>query len=119
MASGALPVTLVLLAGAVAVLAWRRPRLPLAAAPVLAVCVGGLLLVGWPMLEPRLSLDRQRQRRHGELRLLAMQLLHHGLLAPLDVEGLSHDTNYAGATQSLHNAGARPGRTSCSPRCRM
>ena len=108
MASGALPVTIVVLVAAVAVVAWRRPRLPVAAAPVLAICVGGLLLVGWPMLELGFRSITNANDDMANYVLLATQLLQHGLLGPLDVQGLSQDTNYAAATQSLHNAGARP-----------
>lgn len=108
-ASCALPVTVVLVASATVVLLARRPRLPLAVAPVFAICVLGLILVGWPMLSLDFRWIANANDDMANYVLSATQLLHHGLLAPLDVEGLSHDQNYASATQSLHNAGSRPG----------
>src|SRR5262245_16666106 len=49
MAEVARPFAVVLLVIAGGILVWRRPRLPVTAAPVVAVSVAGLLLAGWPM----------------------------------------------------------------------
>jgi hypothetical protein len=51
METGATPVCAVLLVGSIVVLARRRPRLPLAVAPVLLLCGVSLALLGRPMFE--------------------------------------------------------------------
>jgi len=58
---GGPPVIVVVFVGSLAVLALRRPRLPLGVAPVALVCVASLALVARPDVPFRLSLARKRE----------------------------------------------------------
>ena len=109
MSDGAPATVAVLLAGAAVVLWRRRPRLPVAALPPLCVALLSLVLVGWPMFEFGFDWIANASADMTNYVLSATLLLHHGLLAPLDVVGLVHDRDYASSLQILHAIGARPG----------
>ena len=81
MQAAALPVTAVLLAGSVAVLAMRRPGLPRAVAPIVALCLLNLLLVGRPMLRFGFRWLANANGDMAYYALSATQLVHHGLVA--------------------------------------
>jgi hypothetical protein len=108
---GALPTLVVLLIGSVVVLVWRRSlvRPPITALPVLGIAVATLFLVGRPMLDFGFHWFANANDDMTNYVLSAIQLQHHGLIAPLDVAGLLHDRDYATSLQILHSAGARPG----------
>lgn len=105
----AMPVTIALLVGSVAVLGARRPRLSPGIGPVVAVCIGALLLAGWPMLDFGFRWIGAATDDLANYALSATQLLHHGLLANLDASGLTHDRDYATTSIGLHRLGSRPG----------
>lgn len=109
MEDGALPATLVLFVLAVAVVARRRPVLPVGVVPVLAICVVGLALACWPMLEFGFGWLSNANDDMANYVLSATQLLHRGLLAPVDVVGLSHNRDYPSVMRELHAFGSRPG----------
>jgi hypothetical protein len=104
-----IPVAVVLLVGSIVVLAWRRPRLPKAVAPVLLICIGALLLAGWPMFTFGFNWIANVNDDMANYVLSATQLVHHGLFAPLDAEALSRDRDYSTATAVFHSTGVRPG----------
>jgi hypothetical protein len=103
------PVAITLLVGAVAAVAVRRPALPFSLTPVLAVCVGGLLLAGWPMVGFSFRWIANANDDMANYALSATQLLHAGLLAPVDLVGLTHNRSYPSVMHGLHALGSRPG----------
>jgi hypothetical protein len=105
----ALPVTIVFLVGSAAVIAVRRPTFPASVAPVLAVCIGALVLAGWPMLVYGFGWIANANDDMANYVLSATQVLHHGLLAPPDLVALSHDRDYPSVVETLHAFGSRPG----------
>lgn len=109
MENGALPATLVLLVCALAVVARRRPALPVGVVPVLAICVIGLALACWPMFEFGFRWLSNANDDMANYVLSATQLLHRGLLAPPDLVGLSHNRDYPSVLRELHAYGSRPG----------
>jgi hypothetical protein len=109
MEDGALPVFGVLGVGSVVALGWRRPRLPLGVLPVVALCIAGLLLVGWPMFEFGFHWIANANADMADYVLSATNLQQHGLLAPLDVGSLSNDRGFGTAMTASQSIGVRPG----------
>jgi hypothetical protein len=109
MKDGAPPVAIALLVASVAVLGVRRPRLPVGVVPVLGVCLCALLLIGWPMFMFGFRWIANANDDMANYVLSATDLLHGGLLAPLDLAGLHHDRGYPSVTVALHTFGSRPG----------
>jgi hypothetical protein len=105
----AVPLIVVVVLTATCILAYRRPRVPAGVLPVLVVCVGGLLLAARPMFEFGFNWIANANDDMANYTLSAQQLLHHGLLAALDIKGILRGTDYATSLTSLHLAGARPG----------
>ncbi len=97
------------LAGSVATFAVRRPHLPVGVAPVAALCVVDLLLVGRPMFHLGFDWIANANDDMANYVLSATQLLRHGLVGQLDIGALAHDRGYSTVLQPLHNSGARPG----------
>jgi hypothetical protein len=105
----AAPVVGTLFVASAAALLVTRPHLHRGVLGVLGACAGGLLLTAWPMFSFGFDWVGNGNDDMANYVLLATQLLHHGLVEPLDFTGLANDRNFASATQTLHNAGARPG----------
>jgi hypothetical protein len=105
----AVPLAIGLLALALVALVRRRPRLPLTVLPVLLVSLLGLVLTARPMFHFGFDWIANANDDMANYVLSATQLLHHGLIAPLDVTGLRNDRDYATVVQALHTVGARPG----------
>jgi hypothetical protein len=105
----ALPVTIVLLVGAATVIAVRRPKLPPSVVSVLAVCIGALVLAGWPMFVYGFGWIANANDDMANYVLSSTQVQHRGLLAPADLVGLSHDRDYPSVFVALHALGSRPG----------
>jgi hypothetical protein len=103
------PVMLALLAASVAILVVRRPRLPLATVPVLLLAILDLVLVGAPMFHFGFDWIADANGDMGLYVLAATELLHHGLLAPVDLHGLAHDRSFATFAQTIQVGGIRPG----------
>ena len=109
MQSVARPTAAVMLLGSAVIIAWRRPRLPVSAVPVLGVCLAYVVLVGRPFFTFGFHWLSNANEDMANYVLSATKLLHGGLLAPLDIAGIAHDHNYPTALQALHNSGTRPG----------
>lgn len=109
MSTGSRPVLITLLVLAAIVVAVRRPRLPRTLLPVLGVSLAGMLLAAWPVFRFDLHWLAEGNDDMANYVLSATYLLHHGLLAPIDYVGLSHDRDYASVLAALHRAGSRPG----------
>ncbi len=107
--SCALPAGIGLLLCALSILAVRRPRIHAGAAAVWGVCVGCLPLVAWPMFSLGFRWLANGNDDMANYVLSAQDLLHHGLLAPIDFGALRQGRDYATVLTSLHIAGARPG----------
>jgi len=105
----AIPLMIALLVGAVVLLAIRRPPLPMSVVPVLVVCVVGLLLAAWPMLEFGFHWLANGNADMANYTLSAQVLVSHGLLAPFDITGLARGSDYATTLTGLHLIGSRPG----------
>jgi hypothetical protein len=105
----ALPLLVAVALAAAIVLAVRRPALPLGVVPVLLACGLGLALAAGPMLEFGFHWLGNANEDMSNYALSAQQLLHHGLLAPIDVQALAAGKDYATTTTGLHLLGARPG----------
>src|SRR5271157_3504375 len=90
--------TAVLLAGAAAVIAWRRPRLPLRKlAPFLAIGAGYLLYVGWPSLRYGFNWISYANDDMANYVLAAERFLEHGYYdIPLqtDLQGRDYSQHY-------------------------
>ena len=91
-------VTIVLLAGAVAVLAWRRPAFPLKKMkPFLLIAAGALIYVGWPALRFGFNGISYGNDVMANYCLAAERFLHHGYYdVPLqtDLEGRDYAQHY-------------------------
>jgi hypothetical protein len=98
-----------LLASSVAVLLVRRPRLPLAVAPVVVLAVVDLVLVGRPLFHFGFDWIANANGDMGFYVLAATQLVHHGLLSPVDVHALAQDRGFPTYAQTLDLEGIRPG----------
>jgi hypothetical protein len=109
MRDGAPPVAIALLVASVGVLGLKRPRLPAGVVPVLAICLGSLLLIGWPMFRFGFHWIANANDDMANYVVSATDLLHRGLLAPVNLVGLRHDVDYPSVTVALHTFGARPG----------
>jgi hypothetical protein len=105
----ALPLLIALLVCAVGLLVIRRPSLPATAIPVLAVCVGCLLLAAQPMFEFGFHWLANANPDMANYTLSAQELLHGALLAPFDIAGFSRGLDYATPFTALHLVGSRPG----------
>ena len=103
------PVALVLGAFSFVVLAVRRSRLPLAVAPVVGFAFLDLVLIGRPMFHFGFDWIAGANGDMGFYVLAATQLLHHGLLSPIDTHALASDRNFSTYAQTLQLAGIRPG----------
>ena len=80
-----------MLAVSIPIVAVRRPRLPRAMAPVLALCVIDALLIGRPFFQFGFGWIANANDDMANYVLSATDLLHHGLMNPVDVAGISHD----------------------------
>src|SRR6266511_4634172 len=109
MEEGALPLMSILLGLSVVVLVLRRPRVSLFVVPVIALCIANLFLIGRPMLSYGFNWIANANDDMANYVLAATTLLHHGLLAPLDVAALTNDRDYASAFQVFQTGGVRPG----------
>lgn len=109
MEAGGLPVGAVLVAGALIMLAVRRPHVPLAVAPVLALSVVDIALVGRPMFEFGFDWIANANGDMAYYVLAATNLMEHGLQSPIDVAALEQNRDLATSAQQLHLAGLRPG----------
>jgi hypothetical protein len=105
----AVPLIVVLLAAAAAVLLVRRPPLSRALALVALLCVAGLLLAGWPAFSLGFDWLGNGNADMGDYVLRAVQLVHQGLLAPLDSTGLNRGTDYTTVMVGSNLWGERPG----------
>jgi hypothetical protein len=103
------PIAIFLLAASTLILAIRRPRVHPGALVVAAVCVGGLLLIAGPMLSFGLGWLANGNDDMANYVLSAQDLLHHGLLTPVDANAVLHGHDYATVLANLHREGARPG----------
>ena len=90
--------TAVLLAGAAAVIAWRRPRFPLRRlAPFLAIGAGYLLYVGWPSLRYGFNWISYANDDMANYCMAAERFLQHGYYdIPLqtDLQGRDYTQHY-------------------------
>jgi hypothetical protein len=109
MSQGGPAVVVVLLLGSIVFLAVRRPSVPRAVAPVIAVCLAGLPLAAWPMWRYGFHWLAFANDDMANYVLSATYLLHHGVLAKIDVAGISHYRDYASVSATLHRMGSRPG----------
>jgi hypothetical protein len=109
MDSGAVPLAGVLLVASIVVLAIRRPRVAGGVIPVLGLCVVGLLLAGWPMLSLGFRWLANGNEDMSSYVQEAVQLMHHGLLAQLDVAGLNRGADYVTTSLTFLLWGQRPG----------
>ncbi len=105
----AMPLIALLVVAAMSILGYRRPRVPISALPVLAVCAIGLLLAARPMLQYGFHWIANANDDMANYTLSAQQLLHNGLLAHVDSGGLTRGTDYATVLTGQHLEGARPG----------
>ena len=95
--------------GAAAVLAWRRPAVPLSVLPVFGVCLAGLGLAGWPMRRLGFGWLANGNDDMSTYVLGASRLRHETLTGGIDVPGFVAGTNWPTAYTSYWEAGARPG----------
>ncbi len=109
MGAVAVPLIVVLLAVSALMLFLRRPSLPRAVAPVLVFCLAGLLLAGWPMISLGFDWLANGNADMGDYVVRAVQLIHHGLLAPLDSAGLNRGSDYVTTSVGANLWGERPG----------
>lgn len=109
MDSGALPVWVVLLVGSLIVLALRRPRLSLAVAPVVVLCLIDLALLGRPMFQFGFDWIANANGDMGYYVLSATQLMGHGLQSAVDFHALASNRDFATSAQTLNLRGLRPG----------
>jgi hypothetical protein len=105
----ATPLLIALPLVAVIVLAIRRPRLPASVIPVLVICGLGLALAISPMLAFGFRWLANANEDMSNYALSAQQLLHHGLLARIDISALARGKDYATTLTGLHLLGSRPG----------
>jgi hypothetical protein len=105
----AAPIAIFLAVASTLILAIRRPRIHPGALVVGAVCVGGLLLISGPMFSFGLGWLANGNDDMANYVLSAQDLLHHGLLARIDVAATQHGRAYATVLAELHREGARPG----------
>jgi hypothetical protein len=109
MNDGAVPLLATVFVASALVVARRRPKLPAPVITVVGVGAAAMLLVGWPMLGFGFRWIANANHDMSTYSLSALQLSHHGLLAPIDVLGYAQDRDFATTTQPLHSGGARPG----------
>lgn len=105
----ALPITVTIGIAACCVLIVRRPALTKASVVVIGIVGVEAILVGSPMLSFGLNWIANANDDMANYVLSATKLLRHGLIAPLDVHRLAHDSHYPAALQGIQSAGARPG----------
>jgi hypothetical protein len=109
MGAVAVPLIIVLLVASALALSLRRPSLRRAVAPILVLCVAGLLLAGWPLVSLGFDWLGGGNSDMSNYVLRAVQLLHHGLLAPLDSAGLNRGVDYVTTSVGPNLWGERPG----------
>jgi hypothetical protein len=109
MSTVASPVVAALIACSAAILAWRRPPIPRTAGLIVGICVVYTVFISRPMFEFGFHWIAAANDDMANYVLSATGLLHHGLLAPYDVAGLTNDRNFSSALQGLHIQGSRPG----------
>lgn len=98
-----------LLVTSVLVLAVRRPRVPLAALPVVALAVVDLVLLGRPMFEFGFDWIASASGDMAYYVLSATHLMDHGLQSPVNVEALADNRDFPSSAQDLNLRGLRPG----------
>jgi len=87
----------------------RRPRVPLKAVPVIAICVANVAYIGSPLFHYGFDWIANANDDMANYVLSALDLMHHGLLGPQDLAAVTHDRNYASVLRAMHNVGSRPG----------
>ena len=100
------PTCVVLIAASAGVLAWRRPRLPLAILPVLGVCVADLLLLEGARCSS--SVSTGIANANGDMAyyvLSATHLMKHGLQSAVDARGLADNRSFSSSAQTLNLRG--------------
>jgi len=105
----AAPIAIFLLAASALIVGARRPRVHPGALLVAAVSVGGLLLISGPIFSFGFGWLANGNDDMANYVLSAQDLLHHGLLAPINVNAVLHGREYATVLADLHREGARPG----------
>jgi hypothetical protein len=105
----AIPIAVVTLLLAAALLVRYRPTLPWQFLPVLGVCALGLFLAGSPLLDLGFRWLGNGNDDMANFVLGAARLLDVSFSAPLDVDGLARGIDYATLTGLFDVAGARPG----------
>ena len=103
------PVCVVLLVGSLLALAWRRPRLSLAVAPVAVLCVIDLVLLGRPMFHFGFDWIANANGDMAFYVLSATHLMRHGLQSPVDLRALAENRDFSSSAQDLTLKGLRPG----------
>jgi hypothetical protein len=109
METAAPPVLALLLVVSLVVLAWRRPRLSLAIAPVIALCLLDLALLGRPMLQYGFDWIANANGDMAYYVLSATHLVGDGLQSPVNVRALANNQDFPSSAQGLNLAGLRPG----------
>jgi hypothetical protein len=109
MQPGAIPVWIVLLIAAIVVLVWRRPRVALAAIPVVVLCLLDLAFLGRPLFQFGFDWLANANGDMGYYVLAATELLHHGLQTPVDFHALAEARDFPTSAQTLQLRGLRPG----------
>lgn len=109
MRTGAPPVFIVLLVASLAVLAWRRPRVTVAVAPVVALCLLSLGLLGRPMFHFGFDWIANANGDMAFYVLAATHLMGHGLRSPVNLAALADNHGFASSAQALDAIGIRPG----------
>lgn len=99
----------VLALGSIGVLAWRRPRIPLAVLPAVGAAVLELVLLGRPMLSFGFDWIANANGDMAFYVLAATHLSSSGIQTPADVVALAHNHGFSNAAQALHLKGLRPG----------
>lgn len=103
------PVWVALLVVSLVVLAWHRPRLSLAVAPVFALCLLDLVLLGRPMLQFGFDWIANANGDMAFYVLSATHLVGDGLQSPVNTDGLANNQDFASSAQGLTLAGLRAG----------
>ncbi len=109
MTTGAPPVWAVLLVGSLVSIGIRRPSVPLAAAPVGAICVVGMVVLGRPMFQFGFDWIAEANGDMAHYVLSATQLMNHGLQSQVDYDALADNRDFATSAQQLTLRGLRPG----------
>ena len=106
---GAIPAVIVLVIASLAILIARRSAPQRGVWPIIAFCVLDLLLIGRPFIQFGFGWIADANEDMSNYVLSATDLLHHGLIGPVDLTGLREGRDYASLLRELHNSGSRPG----------